>query len=246
MTLPVAVILAAGLGRRLSSLTHDRPKALVEVAGRTLLGRSLEALAGASFPEAVVVTGHRAELVDDFVARREWGLEVRCRFNPQFDAANNIVSFLTAADEMSHGLCLLNSDIVFDARILADVAAASRGSWLVVDTDEPLGAEEMKVELDGDGSVSRISKKLSPATSVGEYIGIARFDAAGAAEVIAAARRLVDEGGGDLYYEDAIDAVASRLVIRPLPVARRAWTEIDDLADYERATAIAKELDGKR
>jgi len=57
LTLPIAIILAAGQGLRLAPLTRDRPKALVEIHGRTLLERSVEALAAAGFRRATVVTG---------------------------------------------------------------------------------------------------------------------------------------------------------------------------------------------
>jgi choline kinase len=243
VTLPVAIILAAGVGRRLAPLTTDRPKALLELDGGNLLERSIGALARAGFAEAVVVTGHRTDLVEQFVGSRSWALQVACRFNPAFAATNNIVSFLAAADLLSAGFCLLNSDIVFDGAILADLAAEQDGSWLVVDADEPLGDEEMKVELDVDGAIQRISKQLPPEDCAGEYIGIARFDAPGAASVVDAARRLVGEGRTDLYYEDAIDAVAPRVKPRPLATRGRPWTEIDDLDDYRRAMGIAARLE---
>ncbi len=242
MRLPVAIILAAGVGRRLAPLTSERPKALLELDGGNLLERSIRALAAAGFAEAVVVTGHRADLVEQFVASRSWGVGVSCRLNPAFEAANNIVSFLAVADLMSAGFCLLNSDVVFDRAILEDLAGERQGSWLVVDADEPLGDEEMKVELDERGAIHRISKQLPPEDCAGEYIGIARFDAPGAGAVVGAARRLVDQGRTDLYYEDAIDAVASRVLPRPLPTRGRQWTEIDDLDDYRRAMTIAARL----
>ena len=242
MTLPVAVILAAGVGRRLAPLTSERPKALLELDGGNLLERSIGALAGTGFAEAVVVTGHRADLVEEFVGSRSWGLRVTCRLNPAFATANNIVSFLAAADVMSDGFCLLNSDIVFDGGILADLAAEPEGNRLVVDADEPLGDEEMKVELDERGAIRRISKQLPPEECAGEYIGIARFDAEGARAVVGAARRLVGQGRTDLYYEDAIDAVATQVQPTPLPTRGREWTEIDDLDDYRRAVTIAARL----
>ncbi len=241
----VAVILAAGLGRRLAPLTDTAPKALVAVDGRTLLERSLAALASASFQEVIIVTGHREELVREFVASRPWATRVTCRFNPRFDTANNVVSLLTAAEGVTGAFCLLNSDTLFDPEILVELAERPGGSWLVVDHDEPLGEEEMKVQLDPDGFVRRISKTLAPEASHGEYIGLARFDAAAAATVVDSARRLVAEGRTELYYEDAIDQVAIDLELCSHPVGGRAWTEVDDLQDFERALAVAAAIDGE-
>ncbi len=240
----VAVILAAGVGRRLAPLTDDRPKALVMVGGRTFLDRCLAAVAQAGFPEVLIVTGHRAELIDAAVAEVDWPFRVRSVVNERYAVANNIVSFLTVADQVRGGFCLLNSDIVFDSTILRDVVGAPEGCWLAVDHDEPLGSEEMKVQMDGDGVIRRISKALPAERSAGEYIGIARFDAPGAVAVIRAAETLVRSGQDHLYYEDAFDRAAADLSIRPIPVAGREWTEVDDLADHDRASRVARALDG--
>lgn len=238
-----AVILAAGLGRRIEARTNGGPKALLDLHGRSLLARSLDALREAGFTDVIVVTGHAAETIRPFIASPPPGLTIRERWNAEFASANNIVSVLTVDDAVRDGFCLLNCDITFDPSILVDVAACATGNWLVVDGDEPLGHEEMKVVLDGEGVLTRISKLLDPAISAGEYIGICRFDAAGTATLMASARRLVAAGATDLYYEDAIDAAAADLAMRPSWTRRRAWTEVDDDADYRRALRVAAELD---
>ena len=241
---PIGLVLAAGLGRRLGDRTADRPKALLELRGKTLLERLLVSLAAANVAEAVVVTGHFAERVDDFFASRDLGLSVRTIFNPDYATANNIVSFLCAAEAIDDGCLLLNSDIVVDASVIAELAAERAGSWLVIDHDEPLGAEEMKVQLDEAGWISRVNKVLPPEECVGEYIGALRLDASGARACLESARRLVASGGIDLYYEHAIDAAAAEVGALPLPTAGRAWTEIDDMVDYARAIEILAGLEG--
>ena len=243
MSPPTAVILAAGLGRRLGEYTAALPKALINLHGKTLLERSLTALAAAGFTRACIVTGHCSESIDELIGARDFGLETVTRFNPDYATANNIVTFLTVADIVEQGCVLLNSDIVFDPSILVDVAAAGPGTWLVVDRDEPLGHEEMKVTIDDDGRVTRVNKKLDPGESVGEYIGITLFDREGARKCLDSARRLVDSGQVDLYYEHAIDAVAGDLGARLLPTRRRLWTEIDDEVDYQRGLREAAQLD---
>ena len=239
-----AVILAAGVGRRIAARTNGGPKALLELHGRTLLDRSLDALAAAGFEEVIVVTGHAADAVHASLARRPAGVAITERWNPDYATANNIVSAMTVAEAVGGGFCLLNCDITFDPSILVDVAALDTGSWLVVDGDEPLGDEEMKVQLDEHGALTRISKLLDPATSAGEYIGICRFDADGAAELMASAGTLIDAGSVNLYYEDAMDAAAGALGMRVAWTRGRAWTEIDDDNDYQRALLVAAELDG--
>ena len=240
--LPIAVILAAGAGRRLAPLTDDRPKPMVEIDGTPILGPMLEALRSAGFLDVAIITGHRAELIDAFLDAHQGDLRVRRVTNPDYAKTNTVGSFAVASEHLVDGFCLLNGDLVFDPSILVDVAAAGPGVHLVTDLDEPLGDEEMKVQLDADGFIQHVSKRLPTESGVGEFTGISRFDAAGAAFMIEAARRMVADGQGDKYYEDAFNLVAGSLRARVLPTAGRAWTEIDDLVDYERAVRVARSV----
>ena len=237
-----AVILAAGVGRRLGSLTADRPKALIEVGGTTLLERQLRALEDVGCATAFIVSGHCAQRLEETLATRRGRISVRQIPNPDYATANNIVSLLAARDVLRDGFCLLNSDIVFDPGILATLWNRTAGSWIVVDTDEILGEEEMKVQVDENGVVHRISKLLDPAISVGEYIGMALFDAIGARALVDSAARLVRAGEVQLYYEDAIDRDAASINVGVVSCEGRPWTEIDDQVDLKRARTLARTL----
>lgn len=238
-----AIILAAGIGRRLGPIVAGRPKAMIELGARPLLDRALTALEACSWGRVIVVTGHEASVIDEFLGQRPGPVAVTTVYNQRYAEANNIVSLLSAADHLGDGFCLLNSDIVFSAAILRDVLSHDQGVWLAVDGEEELGAEEMKVEVDADGMLTGISKLLPPESSIGEYIGIAKFDAAGARTVLDAARALVASGEEQLYYEDAIDRAAGQLGARPVFTHGELWTEIDDEADYRRALDVAARLD---
>lgn len=73
-----ALILAAGLGTRLGDLTSDRPKALVEVAGRTMLEHQLRHLSAAGFNKFVINIHHFSGVVKEFLARHDnFGLDIR-------------------------------------------------------------------------------------------------------------------------------------------------------------------------
>ena len=77
-----AMILAAGLGTRLRPLTNDRPKALVELAGRTLLEITLTRLRAAGVTEVIVNTHHYADLIQDFLRTRDFGLRIEISPEP--------------------------------------------------------------------------------------------------------------------------------------------------------------------
>src|SRR5438552_2470302 len=92
-----AVILAAGVGKRLLGLSEGRPKCLIEVGGKSLVVRLLEGLAAAGVGDAVVVTGFGEEILRAAVGNGPGGIEVRWRSNPRY-REGAILSVWTARD----------------------------------------------------------------------------------------------------------------------------------------------------
>ena len=113
----IAVLLAAGRGRRLG---NDRPKALLEFGGRTLLDRHLENLAALDSEieggvETVVVTGFRAELLD----------VPHAIHNARYERGS-VISLAVALDALASredDLLLMDADVLYEPSILRDVAA---------------------------------------------------------------------------------------------------------------------------
>src|SRR4051794_11693849 len=144
------MVLAAGAGRRLESLTEDLPKTLLPVDGdRTILDIALGNLGRAGLEEVVVVTGYAAERV----AERQVALEARhgvrlaLIFNPKAEEWNNAYSLWCARERFAEGVLLCNGDTVHPPEVEARLLAArGRGDLvLALDDAKPLGHEEMKV-----------------------------------------------------------------------------------------------------
>src|SRR2546425_2060212 len=79
-----AIILAAGVGKRIGAVTGNRPKCLLEFGGRSLLVRYLDALLAVGVKSAVLVVGHRQELIRDAVGGGYRGLAIRYVVNHQY------------------------------------------------------------------------------------------------------------------------------------------------------------------
>jgi choline kinase len=239
-----AVILAAGQGTRLESVTRSVPKCMAEVAGVTLIDRLLDELAAAGVAEAIVVTGYKNEVLMDHLSASDnplarGAVEV---FNPRFATWGNFYSLLVAEDAVGGGPFIkIDSDVLLDNRLLELVLSAPGPMCLAVDCRPGLGAEEMKVVVDEGGRMRAISKRLDPATALGEYVGVERVDAEAAPVVFDTLRSLIDLGETDEYYERAYELMmqAGR-PIRYADVSGCRWTEIDtpdDLAAAERLLA---------
>ena len=238
------MVLAAGAGRRLESLTQDLPKTLLAVDGeRTILDIALGNLRRAGLETVVVVTGYAAERVSERQAALEERHDVRLElvFNPKAEEWNNAYSLWSAREHFGEGVLLCNGDTVHPPEV-EERLLAGRGHaelLLALDDAKPLGEEEMKVLLDGDGRVRGINKAHDPAAAAGEYIGLTLIEPA-AADGLAEALESTWRRDPGLYYEDGFQEYADRGGrVGVAPVGGLEWVEVDDQADLDRAREVA-------
>jgi len=233
-----AVILAAGVGSRLAPLTNDRPKALVEVAGRSFLFRQLDRLAEAGIPseDVVIVTGYKAEAID--AAVEQGGYKCTRVFNNHYADWQNFYSLLVAKDAVAgHDFLQLDGDVILDGKLLPKVIAAAGDAVLAVDVRPDLDAETMKARVVGT-RMTALDKKLDPATCAGEYIGITKLTAATAQAVFEDLARFEREGLTHEYYDHAYHRLSDRYAFEIVDVHDCKVIEIDDRADLARAEAL--------
>lgn len=171
-----AVILAAGMASRLRPLTLNTPKCLLKVGERSLLQRSMDALVQNGIKDFVIVTGYLHEMIENFV-REQYGDTIDVTFiqNEVYETTNNIYSLWLARPEAEgEDILLLDSDLLYDQRIVSQVLACDADNVLTLIRHE-LGEEEMKVVTDSTGAITEISKTCSPAAAVGESLGIEKM-----------------------------------------------------------------------
>lgn len=213
-----AVLLAAGVGRRLG---HDKPKALLEIGGRTLLARHLENLAKLGIPVRIV-SGFMAGLIEGHA------LDAEFVHNAEF-RRGSLISLRHALEGLEEDAVIMDADVLYDPTILADVCALERGFALDPRTDP--GDEEMMIGV-RDGVVRAIRRgALGGFERVGEGVGFFKIDAPS----LGALRACIDDADPDGDYECALDAFVGEHGAQFVEVAGRPWTEIDFEEDVETA-----------
>lgn len=172
----IGVILAAGMAKRLRPLTDTKPKCLLEVGGRTLLERTIDAMRQAAISEFVVVTGYRGDMIREWINAHSSEGEWTFIHNADYEHNNNIYS-LWMAGEVVRGkdFLLMDSDIFCDPAAVVRIAQETE-SALAVNRHE-CGEEEMKVVVDTDMHITEISKTCNPAEAMGESVGIEKITA---------------------------------------------------------------------
>lgn len=237
---PYAVILAAGVGRRLGNAADDRPKVLLEFGGRTLLERHLEALRACGVEEVSITVGHRRELIEAEVARLGQSDRVRFVHNPRY-REGSLVSLWTQAARLRAAdggpLLLMDGDVLYDRRLIARLLAAPGENVLLVDRDIEPGEEPVKVCFRGDCIVDFAKRPVHAHDWHGESVGFFRFSPAMAAALADRCAAYVEEGRTALEYEEAIRdlILAAPDRFSATEVTDLPWIEIDFEADVARA-----------
>jgi choline kinase len=239
----IGLVLAAGAGRRLRPHTDRLPKTLVPVDGdRTVLDVILANFAAVDLRDVAVVVGYAADAVAERLPglQRRYGVSLELVYNEKAEDWNNAYSLWCARDLLAEGVLLSNGDTVHpvsvEERLLASEGEPVR---IAVDDRKTLAFEEMKIELDPDGGVARITKQMDPATAAAEYIGVTLIEPA-AAEPLASALEATWRRDPGLYYEDGYQTYLDRgRRIDICPIGEVSWVEVDDMADLIRAREIA-------
>jgi len=240
MKTTAAVILVAGIGSRLRPITDDRPKALVDIGGETILGRAVRLLADYGVRKVVLATGYREDAVRS--ALRDAPVAVEYCRNPDFDRTQNSVSLaLCRANAVTDAFFKLDGDVVFQRQVLERLDASPAELAVAVDAGRMLDEEAMKVSTQGS-AISAFGKGISLAASAGESIGIERISRAASARIFDALDQTIAAGETGLYYEDIYSRLIARGELRAEAVAVRdlPWTEVDDFSDLERARAMVR------
>ncbi|MEE1149075.1 MAG: NTP transferase domain-containing protein, partial [Alistipes sp.] len=129
-----AIILAAGMGRRLGALTNNNTKCMLEVNGIKLIDRTLDILDELNIRRVILVVGYNAQNVVDHVGDKYKGMEITYVENSVYDKTNNIYSLFLAREHLlEDDTLLLESDLIFESDVVRKIIEDSDPNIALVD-----------------------------------------------------------------------------------------------------------------
>ncbi len=240
-----AVVLVAGRGERLRPFTSALPKCLVHVGGKRILGRTLEILKRERIRRIVFVTGYRSAKIERFVRQEFPTMPVAFVHNPFYYRTNTLYSlWLSRAAVHGKPFLLLDGDLVFVRQIIERLLSAPSGNCLACDGSRRIDSEAVCVAGTRRGRVQLIGKRITASgTSLGESIGMAKFDGKFSRMLFDIATSLLGKRGSrGLYYEAAFQQmIHGGAEIQALDIRGKKWTEIDTKTDLRRARALFRD-----
>jgi choline kinase len=230
-----AVILVAGVARRLAPLTDSTHKALLPVGGRPILTRMLEALNAVGIRQTTLVVGHCADQVRALAGDRIGRMAVRYIHNPEY-TRGSVVSLHAARQCLREPALVMDADVLFPREFLSRLLALPAPSALLVDRGFSDTGEEVKIYTRGDRVIA-LGKKVVPEAwdAVGEGVGFFKCGAEAGPELVRCLARVSEESHGLGEWEDALHMLVPQRHVGWADVTGLPWTEIDFVEDLRRA-----------
>ena len=238
-----AIILAAGMGKRLKSYTKDATKCMVKVNGKTLIEYTIEALAANKIERLVVVVGYKGALLKDFIASKFNeenlnGMKIDYIENPVYDTTNNIYSLFLAGSEMAKDdTILLESDLIFKPEILNRLIASPDKNLAVVSPFEAW-MDGTCTLLDENNCITGILDKVrfnwADTAQYYKTVNIYKFSKEFSEQYYLPFLDAYQKAfGKNEYYEQVLKVISflSSASLKGLVVSGSDWYEIDDPAD---------------
>lgn len=241
-----AIILAAGMGRRLGSYTKENTKCMVPVNGVKLIDRVLTQLSQLSLQRVIIVVGYKGqELIKYLDHRYDDKLKIEFVNNPIYDRTNNIYSLSLVKEQMQEDdTILIESDLIFSDRLFK----------MLVDNECPNIALVAKYEtwmdgtmvrIDGDGNiVNFVPKKAFNYQEVDSYyktVNIYKFSKAfSQTQYVPFLDAYCKALGNNEYYEQVLRVITllDKTNLKALDIGNEKWYEIDDVQDLDIAETI--------
>jgi histidinol-phosphate/aromatic aminotransferase/cobyric acid decarboxylase-like protein/choline kinase len=240
-----AVILAAGVGKRLGHLTRTSTKCMVELNGRKLVDYAFEALAKAGIERAIMVVGHGADEVRRFLGSSYRGVAVSYVENTVYAKTNNIYSLYLAKDYMEEDdTLLLESDIIFDRNLLKEVRAHEAENLAVVAKFQSW-MDGTVATMDAEDNITSFipKKKLDWGDLDGYYKTVNIYKLSRTfcrSHFLPFLATYIEAKGVNEYYEEVLKILTfiDSGALKAFEMGSRHWYEIDDIQDLDIASVL--------
>jgi choline kinase len=238
-----AILYAAGVGMRLRSVSGDRPKILLEFAGKSLLERHLQCLREVGVGCLTIVSGYRQELIQEVLPglRQRYGMEIEQLINPHY-TDGSILSLATSIPTLqtlarSQPGLLMDGDVLYPAEFLRRLLESPHQTALLVDRDYSTADDDpVLVPIANGRPFDFVKKWQGEAEQIGESVGFFKVSPDDLPEMIRFTQNMSVGPGRAASYDDVLRKLVQAGRFGHEDITGLPWTEIDFPGDVERAS----------
>ena len=248
-----AIILAAGMGKRLKELTQNNTKCMVKVNGVTLIDRMLHQIERQHLSRIIIVVGYEGQKLINYIDTLDIHTPIIFINNPIYDKTNNIYSLALAKDWLcKEDTLLLESDIIFEDAVLDELLNDPRPTLALVDKYESW-MDGTCVKLHEDDSIDAfVPGKRFVFEEIPEYyktVNIYKFSREFSAhQYVPFLDAYVEALGNNEYYEQVLRVITmlEGSELRAKRLSGQKWYEMDDIQDLDIAESMFHPDEGRR
>lgn len=223
-----AILLAAGVGSRISKENGNIPKSLMLVNGRPMLQHTVELLLRNGM-DVVVITGFQHRLLEDVLKT----YPVKTVYNPFFAVTNSIGSLWMAREEFcTEEIFLANADVYYTQELLDRIRTAPYDQFLL--SDDTRADQGDYFLLSENGILRKYGKELTRSERNCEYVGIAVVRNRWVRKFHTRLCEMIEAGQYNLWWENVLYSLVDEDEIRTFDVSGIFWSEVDTMEDYRR------------
>jgi len=240
-----AIILAAGMGKRLGELTHDNTKCMIRVNGMTLIERMLRQLNNYDLSRIIIVVGYKKQNLIDYIKSFYSGIQIHFIENNIYDKTNNIYSLYLAREFMlEEDTILLESDIIFEDTVIKKLLKNPYPNLALVAKYEHW-MDGTVVTLDDENNILNfVSKKYFQYEDLNSYyktVNIYKFSKEfSSSHYVPFLEAYSKALGNNEYYEQVLRVITllEKPELKALRLQKEKWYEIDDIQDLDIAETV--------
>ena len=240
-----AIILAAGMGKRLKDLTQNNTKCMIKVNGVTLIDRMLHQIEKQHLSRIVIVIGYEGQKLIDYIATLDIQTPIVYVNNPIYDKTNNIYSLALAKDWLSkEDTLLFESDLIFEDAVIDVLIRDPRETLALVDKYESWmdgTCVKLSSEDDIESFVPSKNFKFSEINSYYKTVNIYKFSKHFSETYYVPFLEAYQCALGENEYYEQVLRVITMLDDPEIKAKRlngQLWYEIDDIQDLDIATSM--------
>ena len=225
-----ALIVAAGMGRRLEGYIGDSPKSLINLRDKRIIEKQIEILKESGVDDIAIVVGYQRQKIMEVL-----GDKVVYYYNPFFETTNSVVSMWLAKDffKGKEEIVVMNSDILIESQVIKDLIKSPNDFCVVVDLGRynKLG---YKVKII-DESVVEMGMDIKEGEVAGEYAGVSKFSTKTVPLLNKVLDQFMEDKKFNVWYETAyVQMISEGTKISYIDVDKKCWVELDTPDDIEK------------
>ena len=231
-----AIILAAGMGTRISRFIEERPKCMVDIGGETLIRYTVDLLRSKGVGEITVAVGYKAKTIQEELKDKQ----VKFAYNPFYDVTNGIASMWFARESLTYeDTIVMSGDVYLEPEIIDRLISVREDPVLLADSSRIIEADyRYRFE---NGILKKYGKDLSVEETSGECLGVAKLGKDFVPVYKEHMLEMIDRQCHSVWWENVLYDLSGKMNVYVEDIAGAFWAEVDYVDDYKRILQHRKE-----